>query len=950
MKFKLNKYALLCIIATVLCIRAQGQFYNAGNEPASIKWSRITTQSYNVIYPRGLDSLAWEYATELERVKKPVSGSLGFVPNESYGTPLPVILHPYSVRANGFVSWCPRRMELYTVPDYYAPEPLQWIRQLSIHESRHAAQMQPYAEGKLKFLRMIVGDISPGLLCGMLGGPSAMEGDAVVAETALTQSGRGRSADFLEYMRACFNDGEFRNYYQWRYGSIKNYCPDYYKIGYVMAAGMREYCGFGDWPFFSMTKRFNRSFPAISDTLATVWRREADSRAPFMPCGSVTKPENRFIEYTSLCPYGVNIIARRNGIQEAATIGRISPSTGWIKLGSSAASASRIKCNPDSGILYWSEDRSSHRWDMISYSEIRSLNLYTGSIKNLTRKTRYFNPSVSEDGKLLAVSQSLENGESAVMVLDAASGRDLYSYPAPKELQVLETTWLNDNIYASALGPDGIGIYFVSTFQAVLEPQPAKIKEIDTHDGRIVFVSDRNGVNELYALYPETGKVMQITSSRQGSSDHIFLKDSLYYTSLEPKGRMILRTAVKDLAEKEVSYSDLHSYVMADSLSNAEPLRIEGDPDTSEWEIKPYSRLGHSLRFHSWLPFYGNTDIIESLSVSGLMTYCGLGVSGYFQNDLSTLQGFAGYSAWTPAGGWANAGHLRLTYSGLVPVFEVSSDISDEGAYTTAVILDEENKKYGFESSLNSPVSVNFKLRTYVPLDFSSNGWSRGIIPQARWTFSNDLIDFDGISNCNNSLSASIRAYSVRNTSYSNMYPRWGIGVEGGYCTRPGLRNLLVDNMYGYAYAYVPGILKTHGIKLSALCERNLGNAVMVSPFANVAPRGGSSLASELAKYRRHGRFTIDYAMPFAPVDWSFFSPFTYVRNFELITHYDLAYYVSSKSGSGSESSVGADIVAKLGNVLSLPFDTRIGVSCCYLFGDLEVKPFYVGMVFSVDI
>lgn len=950
MMFKINKYALSCLIALLLCSSSRAQFYNDGNEPAILKWSQITTPSYRVIYPRGMDEMAREYALTLERVKVPVGGSLGYVPNQSYRTPMPVILHPYTVKSNGMVSWCPRRMELVTIPEFQNPEAMPWIRQLSIHESRHAAQMQPYAGGGLKFLQAIVGDISPSLLCAILGGPSAMEGDAVLAETSLSASGRGRSADFLEYQRACFLASDTRNYWEWRYGSLKNYCPDYYKIGYIMAAGMREYSGFSEWPFFSLTRKIPKAFPAIADSLTAVWKKEASERAPFMPCDSVTLPERRYVDYSSLTANPKGIIARRKGLLEASQTVRIDPSSGkWAGIRSSSHSSSRLKANPDSTVLYWSEERNNHRWEMISYSVIRSLDLESGRIRNLTAKSRFFNPSVSEDGKFLAASQSLEDGSSAVMILDAYSGKELYSYPAPKGLQVLETTWKDDNVYASVLGPDGIGLYFVSTFEPVLAARPAKIKELGTYGDALTFVSDRNGVDELYSLNPENGKVLQLTSSVQGSNNHCFVSDSLYYTSLGPGGRMILRTAIKDLPVKEIDYQDIHSWVLADSLTAAEPVQADYSSNVQIGDPEPYSRLGHLVNVHSWLPLYANTDIIENISFDNFLTACGLGVSAYFQNELSTLQGFAGYSAWTPDAGWANAGHLRLTYSGFYPVFEVSTDLSDEGAFATELTFDKEKDGMHSTLAIASPAAFSMKVRSYVPLDFSSGGWNRGIVPQLRWTFSNDRITFQDNTACSNSVSASIRAYTIRDMASSGLYPRWGAGVEAGYCTRPGIRNLMVDNLYGYVYGYVPGFLQSHGVKISALAERNIGNALLASPFASVAPRGGYELNRELARYRHHGKLSVDYALPFAPVDWSFLSPLTYIRNFELIAHYDLSYYLSSKS-KGSVSSIGADVVAKLGNVLFIPYDTRIGVSFCRLFSSIETDPYYWGIVFSIDI
>ena len=66
-----------------------------------------------------------------------------------------------------------------------------------------------------------------------------IEGDAVVAETALTPSGRGRTADFLNYYRIAFDNGDFRGWSQWLYGSQRNYYPNHYAMGYMTLANIR---------------------------------------------------------------------------------------------------------------------------------------------------------------------------------------------------------------------------------------------------------------------------------------------------------------------------------------------------------------------------------------------------------------------------------------------------------------------------------------------------------------------------------------------------------------------------------------------------------------------------------------------------------------------------------------------------------------------------------------
>ena len=79
---------------------------------------------------------------------------------------------------------------------------------------------------------------------------------------------------------------------------------------------------------------------------------------------------------------------------------------------------------------------------------------------------------------------------------------------------------------------------------------------------------------------------------------------------------------------------------------------------------------------------------------------------------------------------------------------------------------------------------------------------------------------------------------------------------------------------------------------------------------------------------------SVDYALPFAALDWSFLCPVAYIKNLEFNPHADLAIYRGSRS-SGTLLSAGASLCLKLGNLLWLPFDTRIGLDYNLLSGSL---------------
>ena len=113
---------LLSLVAAIfLALPAAAQFYSLGSEPAGVKWYHLRTADFDVIYPKGLDSLARVYASTLERYKMPVGATAGYYPNQLYSKRLPVILHPWTANSNGMVAWTPRRMELLTTPTSVAP-------------------------------------------------------------------------------------------------------------------------------------------------------------------------------------------------------------------------------------------------------------------------------------------------------------------------------------------------------------------------------------------------------------------------------------------------------------------------------------------------------------------------------------------------------------------------------------------------------------------------------------------------------------------------------------------------------------------------------------------------------------------------------------------------------------------------------------------------------------
>jgi len=950
---------------------ARAQFYSLGSDPGSVKWSQIETDAYRIVYPSGMDSLARVYAVNLESARRVIGNSAGFVPNESYRKKLPVILHNFSATDNGMVTWAPRRIDLLTIPSPYNPEAYPNEALLSLHESRHAAQMQFGNAYPFRWLNIIFGEMATGALSAVYPGPAFLEGDAVTAETALTNSGRGRNADFLEYYRVSFAEGVNRNWWQWRWGSFNKYTPDYYRAGYLLIAGMRTVYDEPDFTarYFDRLKKhhgfafgnlqktvyetsgksLDSSFKEISAALKEEWDADRALRGPFPEARKITSPGRYFTSYESVEIVGNQIYAVRTGIAEKASLVKIKPDGTQTRISSFATVASGLDYDEQTARLYWSEQLPDPRWELRSYSDIRYLDA-SGRVRNLTFRERFFNPV--NNGSVLAVAEYPEEGGSNIVILDALSGERKESIAAPDGTQVVEPVWVNGELYTSAIVEGGFCIFKVKGFECLLGPVSAKINGMDTRNGAILFTSDVNGVNELYSLNPADGKILRLSNTPDGATDFRFnpAGDSLYCTILSTKGRDI---CVIPATPEHIDSFIPHIYTMAEELSSGEKeLFSPGNTEISG--VEKYSKLGHLFKFHSWAPLYVNVNKISTISLDNVSQLAGLGATALFQNELGSAWGTVAYHAGHSTDGWHHSGHASINYEGWYPVIQAGIDFGDRYAQSS-VIEEKDKEKHIVKSSLDNPLA-SYYIKTYVPLVFNRGGLLRGLVPQVGFNGTNDLFEGKYV----NSLSASLRGYVMRRTPASAVYPKLGIGAEIGGYTRPGLESWFCPNAYAYVYGYLPGIGRTHGIRLSLTAVRNFATGSYVSSSVSNIPRGfPASVTSLVAAYPTQVKMSFDYALPFASLDWAGLCPLFYLRNLEIDPHADWASFTTDDGkNKGNLFSIGADFKLNLSNFLWVPFPVKIGVSYNYnggsAFDTFAEKIEGLGrnsveMVFSVD-
>ncbi|NQU84933.1 MAG: hypothetical protein HQ541_04160, partial [Mariniphaga sp.] len=266
---------------------ASSQYFQTGQDPASIKWRQINSENFQLIYPEDYENQAQRMANILEKVYNYGSHSLNHNPRK-----ISVIPHTQTVKSNGLLAWAPRRVELYTTP-HQSIYPQDWLKQLAIHEFRHVVQVDKISQSLPQIISLLLAQQGAALVTGAYLPFWFLEGDAVVTETATGKTGRGRFPSFLMETQAQVIEKGIYSFDKAYLGSYKDFVPDHYKMGYYLVGGARNHFGPKLWentvsnvgkkpfsitPFKSAVKSFtgmnqNQLYKFVFDSLQTEWQK-----------------------------------------------------------------------------------------------------------------------------------------------------------------------------------------------------------------------------------------------------------------------------------------------------------------------------------------------------------------------------------------------------------------------------------------------------------------------------------------------------------------------------------------------------------------------------------------------------------------------------------------------------------------------------------------------------
>lgn len=931
------------------------QYYDTGQEPASLKWMQIKTGRFTVIYPEKYAAGGLQYAKALDEA---YSRLITIFPEKKFN--IPVVIHNYTIRSNGYVAWAPKRMELYPTPEQNGI-PLSAEQQLATHELAHVFQMESLNQSFTKGLSFLLGQQAIGIVSSLL--PMwLLEGDAVYAETMLTESGRGRSAAFQKQLKAVITDGRKKyKYDKILNGSYKDFIPDYYETGYQMVTlAMLK----SDPQIWNKVFKFTAQQPfslnpvnirlkaneglrkktlwdATYKNLKTLWTDEISKNQSVNYENVNPDKHGRYINYYSPVHAGKDsLIAIKTSLtappsfviinqklkteKRIHTPGRIYP---WV-------------LSYGKGKVVWVESQTDPRWDNREYSIIKSLDIRTGRVSKLSHKSRYVAAAVSPDGRFVAaVENTLQNINNLVFI-DVASSSVIKTLHAPGNVSLQHPQWSYEggNITFVFLGESGEGINMFNTasqeWKTLIEPGRIDLQSSFLKNDSLFFVSSSSGTENVFLRSPDK-KIYALTNSRFGAIDASAGENGILFSNYTLQGNEIGVVSPRSLSPENTGSSTYQ-------INRFEVKKPVKTGEISQQYIPvPYRKIQHLFRFHSWMPFYAD---IEELKADPAVIRPGLTI--LTQNTLSTLTSTVGYEYSAEK---RHVLHTRVTWKGLYPVFESQLN------YGATPEIDKRWENVNDPSGIKAGLSMLNTLS--VPLQFNGGKFSQFLRPSLAADYKNQYIYLKETGKYDYGQTVIMARLYFSNyhvSAYRDIFPRWAQSVDFNYCFAPFDKTIYGSTVSVKTAFFFPGLFPDNGIKIKLEAEKQEAKNYFYRFFSSF-PRGYRNIISKEIRF-----FSADYAFPLSYPDFNIASLF-YLKRIRTDLFYDYAEGpgnsmfknsvngltpLFSTSNKKSFSSFGVELVGDF-HVLRIPYTISGGIQAAWTSTN---EPPVLGLLFNIDL
>jgi hypothetical protein len=556
------------------------------------------------------------------------------------------------------------------------------------------------------------------------------------------------------------------------------------------------------------------------------------------------------------------------------------------------------------GRVVYSAYETDPRWGWRDYGVLRLIDVDAKTDRRLTRRSRYFSPDISEDGRTIVAVQEAADGGCELHLMDT-EGTLIRRLPNPDGLFYTYPKFMaNGGIVTAVRNRSGqMSLALVDTGGKARYLLPFSYQTIgfpSVSGDTVWFTASREGQNRVYGLAggqlfrvwlphgdPGTGQY-QFTAGPDGRATWNtftavgFLMDGAGKAELryEP---MALSEWVRDLPVQGI-----------DSLEKG-PSRLLDRITAGNYPATKYPLASHLFNFHSWRPYINDPDYQLSL------------ISDNILNTFETQI----YAAYNRDEHYKQVG-VEATYGGLYPFLDAGWDYTfDRNAFyrSQKVFWNESETRAGFSIPLSWASHLN-----YTSLQFGSD-----IIYNQRYYSGvyKDSFNSRGFAYIDPYISFVHQSQQAQ----QQIAPRFAQVLNLSYSS--AVSAFTAHQFLASGFLYLPGVAYTHSLLLAAAFQQRdtLGNA----RFSNSFPFSRGYTAEN---FHRMWRVSGNYQLPLFYPDWGF-GNMVYFLRVRANLYYDytraMDFYTNGQVFNGNFRSFGSEVYfdTKWWNQLAVSFGIR---------------------------
>jgi hypothetical protein len=652
-----------------------------GGNPPSMKWRQLDAERVRVVYPLGKDSLAARVRDVSEHMYRTTTSTLGDGRRK-----IDIVLQDQPLTTNGYVGLAPWRSEFFLNPLQNSLDlgSVPWVDLLALHEYRHVQQYMNFRKGMSRFAWILAGEQGQALANSAAVPDWFFEGDAVLQETMASRQGRGRLPEFFNGYRSLWNEGRRYGYMKLRNGSLKDYVPNHYQLGYLLVAAGRERFGDAFWrkvteeavrfksPVYPFQSAFKRQAGIDFKTFADSLLRPAigpSSRMISSKEKALTSAQRR-----NVVDHHLPRIVGKDSLLVLRYSYRDIPE--WRLLTPSGSRRIEVRdiaiddyYSQAAGRIAYTHGRPHPRWSWREYGGITVTDMRTGESRRIAKDSRYLSPSLSHDGeKLVAVSASTD-GRTTLHILDATDGRLSSVVPGTEGLFLTHPVFSGDGRSVLAAARDARGrmallsIDTASGSHRLLQPWTFRPIAFPRVSGDLVAFNTVWKGNDAVMVWDDNTKttsLLPIGATGMYGPDLSVEEDRVVYSRFTTTGMQVFAARLSDAVPIDpsmLSEEDVQRVMYGDWIERSK-YALDSIPALGGSPRK-YNGGTRLFNFHSWRPWYQQPEWSFSLYGENVLnTFSSEVFYQYNQNEGFHRVGFNGaYAGWYP---WVT-GNLSYT-------------------------------------------------------------------------------------------------------------------------------------------------------------------------------------------------------------------------------------------------------------------------------------------------